>query len=95
MITGLFPLIKNAFCAKKNRHHNDIFQKVWLFVTIISFLAASSDSCCLLMIFANSLDPDQDQLTDLSANCLVLSLSAFEKKYQQTTRICEITNFMQ
>ena len=36
---------------------------------------ASGDFCCLLITFANSLDPDQDQQnvgTDLDQNCVTL-----------------------
>ena len=39
----------------------------------INSLPANSDFCCLLMIFANSLFPDQDRHSvgpDLDSNCL-------------------------
>ena len=50
--------------------------------TVISF-RASGDFCCLLITFANSLDPDQNICPDLDSNCLIVwlcSLKNFLKK---------------
>ena len=43
--------------------------------SLVSNFLASGDFCCLLITFANSLDPDQDRQDvgpDLDPNCLTL-----------------------
>ena len=68
-----------------------------------SFLA-SGNFCCLLIAFANSLNPDpyqQDICPDLDSNCLTLGQCwilkeffekvNFEQSQQTTTKACKIT----
>ena len=63
------------------------------YIIVIIISSNLMETCRLLITFANSLDPDQDQQnvgSDLDANCLCrthfLKKLILKKKSQQTTR---------